>query len=128
MCEQVVPAGVEALVRLSQDPEVPVRDWATFSLAQTDHDSPAVRDALRARAEDPDEETRWEAVVGLARRHDPEALPRVAAGLRAGVVGKLVVEAAEELGDPSLLEPLLALQAWWDVDPLLLARAIEASR
>jgi HEAT repeat protein len=128
MSDQVVPAGVEALVRLSQDPDESVRDWATFSLAQLGDDSPAVRAALRAGADDPDYDTRCEALLGLARRRDRDAVERVATELRTGRVGKLVVEAAAELGDPGLLEPLLGLQGWWDVDPELLARAIDASR
>jgi HEAT repeat protein len=96
MSDQVLPAGVEALIRLSQDPDESVRGWA--------------------------------ALLGLARRRNRDAVERVATELRTGRVGKLVVEAAAELGDPGLLEPLLGLQGWWDVDPELLARAIDASR
>jgi HEAT repeat protein len=128
MSGQLVPSGVEALIRLSQDPDESVRNWATFSLAQLDDDSLQVRAALRARVDDPDYDTRSEALAGLARRHDREAVEGMARELRADNVGRLVVEAAAQLGDPSLLEPLLELQTWWDVDPELLVRAIDASR
>jgi hypothetical protein len=48
-----------------------VRDWATFALgALSPHDTPALRDALAARLEDPDATTRIEAVHGLAVRGD----------------------------------------------------------
>jgi HEAT repeat protein len=127
MSEELAPAGVEALVRLSEDPDASVRNWATFSLAQLDDDSAPVHGALRARVDDPDYDTRSEALAALARRHDRDVVDRLAAELGADSVGRLMVEAAAELSDPALLEPLLGLQAWWDVDRELLARAIDAS-
>jgi HEAT repeat protein len=128
MSGRVDPDGVEALIRLSTDPDLDVRDWATFSLAQLDDDSPALRTALRARLDDPDYDIRSEALVGLAQRQDRSVIDRVAMELQADNVGKLVVEAAAELAEPDLLQPLLALERWWDVDPELLRRAIDASR
>ena len=57
-----------------------VRDWATFALGTlAEDDGQALRDALVARLEDPDEDTRLEAVHGLAVRGDPRA---AAAGAR----------------------------------------------
>jgi HEAT repeat protein len=128
MSDQIVPGGVEALIRLSADPEAAVRNWATFSLAQLTNDSPEVRRALWARVDDPDYDTRSEALVGLAERKDRVVADRIASELQAESVGKLVVEAAAQLAEPKLLQPLLALEPWWDVDPELLRRAIDASR
>ena len=52
-----------------------VRDWATFALGTlADQDSRGLRDALVARLDDPDQETRLEAVHGLALRGDPRAV------------------------------------------------------
>ena len=66
--------AVDALIGLSSDDAAPVRDWATFALGTlADRDSPALREALAARLEDPDEDTRLEAVHGLALRHDERA-------------------------------------------------------
>ena len=67
-------------------------------------------------------------MVGLAQRKAPGIAEQVARELERDSVGKLAVEAAEELGDPALLAPLEALQSWWDVDPALLERAIAASQ
>ena len=51
-----------------------MRDWATFALGTlADEDTPALRDALAARLDDPDEDTRLEAVHGLALRGDHRA-------------------------------------------------------
>jgi methionyl-tRNA formyltransferase len=67
-------AALAALIELSADPAPAVRDWATFALGTlSEADSPALRDALAARLDDPDEDTRLEAVHGLALRGDPRA-------------------------------------------------------
>jgi methionyl-tRNA formyltransferase len=63
-----------ALIELSGDASSGVRDWATFALGTlAREDSDALRDALAARLDDPDSETRLEAVHGLAVRGDHRA-------------------------------------------------------
>jgi hypothetical protein len=89
-----------------------VRDMATFSLgSQLDVDSQLVRDALKARLID-EEDERWypaaEAAVGLAVRGDMSVLPAVRDRLKPSV-GKLWLEAAAALGHPDLLPSLMAL-------------------
>jgi methionyl-tRNA formyltransferase len=65
---------LEALIALSADEDIDVRDWATFALGTlAEDDGDALRDALAARLDDPDEDTRLEAVHGLALRGDPRA-------------------------------------------------------
>ncbi|WP_433789780.1 HEAT repeat domain-containing protein [Actinoplanes sp. CA-252034] len=62
-------AALDALITLSADVDARVRDWATFGLArQTDADFPRLRDALAARLDDDDPDTRAEAVEGLLLR------------------------------------------------------------
>ena len=78
--------------------------------------------------DDDNQDARDEAILGLARRRDPRALPVVFARLQDDAVGKLAVEAATYLADAQLLAPLLALEHWWDADPELLADAIAACR
>lgn len=96
-------AAVAALIELTRDPDRDVRGWATFAIAQcTDRDSPELREALSARTEDQDPEVRGEALIGLARRGDPRALPLVRAELRGEFHGDWAVEAAEILAEPSL--------------------------
>jgi HEAT repeat protein len=115
------PAGeaVAALIRLSADPDPEVRDWATFGLgSQLDADSVPVRQALAACLDDTGADTAGEALVGLARRRDPRALPVLLSRLEDSP-GNLVVEAAAELGSPAALPALqqLKLDGWQHDDP-----------
>jgi hypothetical protein len=67
-------AALAALIELSRDSEAAVRDWATFALGTlAEQNSPALRDALAARLDDSDEDTRLEAIHGLALRGDHRA-------------------------------------------------------
>jgi hypothetical protein len=117
--------GVAALVELTSDRESDVRDWATFGLgSQLEADSPAVREALVRRLEDPDDDVRLEALVGLARRADGRAREPLLAELRQHPVHPLAVEAAEYLGDPAALPLLVALRTVSDDGPDRLERAI----
>lgn len=123
--------AVEALIRLSDDDDPSVRDWATFGLgSQLEVDSPPIRDALLARIEDVGGDTMGEAMVGLAARGDLRIFDRLAAVLSGPEPGNLMVEAAARLGDPRLLPALYALReaSWGQDDPRgeWLSRAISA--
>jgi methionyl-tRNA formyltransferase len=66
--------ALAALIELSADEASGVRDWATFALGTLAQEEGAdLRDALAARLDDPDEDTRLEAVHGLAVRGDARA-------------------------------------------------------
>ncbi|WP_435738617.1 HEAT repeat domain-containing protein [Cellulosimicrobium sp. PMB13] len=125
------PEVVALAVRLTTDPVPRVRDWATFVLAQQfrEVDTPELRDALAARLDDDDRETRQEALVGLAYRRDPRALPHVRRALtrRSGDVWQLEVVAAGALGDPSLHPLVAAHRSGWD-DPAAALQADAACR
>lgn len=98
------PEAIKGLIRLSGDSNDEVRDYAAFSLgAQTDHDSPPLRDALARLLDDAVPGIREEAMCGLARRRDPRALPAIEAELRREISGSWCLEAAEILANPSLI-------------------------
>jgi HEAT repeat protein len=65
------PKSIAALMQLMTDEDTDVRDWATFGLGvQGTLDTPEIREALHRRLDDVDEETRYEAMRGLARCGD----------------------------------------------------------
>jgi HEAT repeat protein len=104
------PLARQTLIELSRDAETEVRDWATFGLgAHSKVDSPEIRAALVARLTDADDETRGEALVGLAERKDPRVIPAIASELARDDVGALAIEAAGRMPHESLLPPLEAL-------------------
>lgn len=95
--------AIECLIRLSRDPDNDVRDWATFGLgSQCDLGIPPIRDALAERLSDPHDDTRTEAIMGLARRQDPRAVAAIHQELASDSVGSLIFEAAELLGLPNI--------------------------
>jgi len=120
------PEARMALIRLSQDCDPEVRDWATFGLGTlSGADGPDVREALLARAEDAHHEARAEALFGLAVRRDPRAVPHLIRALQSSLVGGLEVDAAAAAGDPRLLPALWALQQSGGADQIRLRRAID---
>jgi hypothetical protein len=123
--------AIATLIELSVDVDSDVRDWATFGLgSMIETDTPAIRDALLARTTDEDGDTRGEAMVGLARRHDKRVVEILLAELEAGWYGSLLFEAATEIADPRLYPALVELREGWDEDKIwpynLLEDAIEA--
>jgi HEAT repeat protein len=121
------PLAVAGLIELSRDPVADVRDWATFGLGtQIDLDTPEIRECLVERMNDPDDDTRCEALVGLARRRDRRVLPALSRELKSEHVQVIAVEAAAQIADPQLYADLVALQKRWDCDKELLEVAITA--
>ncbi|QEH34509.1 putative lyase [Aquisphaera giovannonii] len=119
--------AIATLVELSRDPEVHVRDWATFGLgSMIELDTPEIREALAARLADEDSDTGYEAMVGLARLGDRRILPALISERESGSVCVYAVEAAALIADPGLHPLLIELREWWDVAPDQLEEAIRA--
>lgn len=101
--------AIKVLIQLTSDTDDDVRDWATFGLGSlTEIDTPEIRDALFARTKEENGEIRGEAIVGLARRNDQRTIDLVRKELQLDYAGSWVLEAAELVGDASLV-PLLSL-------------------
>ena len=123
----VEPATVAPLIELTRDPVAHVRDWATFGLGSlSELDTPEIRECLMERLSDPDDDTRCEALVGLAQRRDRRVLPALSRELRSEGVYTLAIEAAELIADPQLYPDLIALQERCGADDRQLADAIKA--
>ena len=89
------PRTVPPLLRLTQDADDHVRDWATFGLGvQGNIDSDEIREALVGLLEDPDEELREEAMVGLGKRKDQRVLSMLLARLERPEISVRVIEVA----------------------------------
>lgn len=101
---QVDPAAIQGLIQLAGDEDRDVRDWAAFGLgSNSDLDTVELRDALAPLLNDADAEVRGEALIGLAKRHDPRVLPALMRELQGEFYGAWCVEAAEFLGDAQLV-------------------------
>jgi ADP-ribosyl-[dinitrogen reductase] hydrolase len=107
--------AIETLIELSTDEDENVRDWATFGLGSIleEVDTPELREALVARLTDPHDDTRAEAVVGLAMRKDVRALfPLIKELENMGAnAGDMFFEAAAALGDSRLCPVLMRIRA-----------------
>ena len=96
---------------LSRDADEEVRDWATFGLGSlTEVDTPELRETLLARLVDTDDNTRGEAVIGLAKRHDPRVVAPLIRELTGKYYGIFAVEAVEAFPLPVFYEHLLPLR------------------
>ncbi len=112
--------AINTLIELSSDPDLTVRNWATFGLgSQIETDTPAIRAALfqrligEDRENDDTYEIYGEALVGLASRKDVRVLDPLIEELCSDCVGVLALEAAEAMADARLYPALMTLQQWW---------------
>jgi HEAT repeat protein len=121
-------ATVAGLIMLSRDLDDDVRDWACFALGTqlSEIDDAVLRKALMERLDDPHDDTRCEALLGLARRRDERTLPILKERLAKENVYSLEIDAAGALGDPSLHWMVRAHLAGWDDD--VVARVCAALR
>lgn len=92
------PLSAETLLRLTQDTDEVVRDWATFGLGVLGNtDSDEIREALVRRLTDSDEDVREEAMVGLGKRKDQRVLSTLLIALQRPNTTVRVIEAAYQL-------------------------------
>ncbi|GAC1429178.1 MAG: hypothetical protein NVS1B11_23630 [Terriglobales bacterium] len=89
------PLSAETLVRLTQDTDDDVRDWATFGLGVLGNtDSGEIREALLRRLNDSDEDVREEAMVGLGKRGDQRVFSHLMLALEEPNTTVRVIETA----------------------------------
>jgi HEAT repeat protein len=106
------------LLKLTRDRVGAVRDWACFSLGNSEQDSPALRDAFVERLRDRHVNARIEAIAALARRDDLRAIETILEILRrrSWRVGTWVtsdlVTFAGRTGDRRFLPYLEDFQKW----------------
>jgi hypothetical protein len=101
------PRAIEILIKLSTDKISHIRNWATFGIGtQIQRDNKHIREALWNRINDKHQETKLEAIVGLAKRKDSRINEILKRELLAGEYGTLLFEAIIETGDKQFLPAL----------------------
>lgn len=115
--------AIKALIMLSQDLDEDIRNWATFGLHNGLDQEPSIRDDIRealfANIDDSHEETRYEAIEGLAMCKDPRVLEPLVAALELDEVWHLALEAAIVLANPALYPSLVKLNERIPKDKLI---------
>jgi hypothetical protein len=99
--------AIETLTKLSSDKLSHIRNWATFGLGtQIERNNKNIRETLWNRVNDKHQETKLEAIVGLAMRKDNRVKEIIKREIIDGEYGTLLFEAILETKDKEFL-PLL---------------------
>jgi len=99
--------AIETLIVLSSDESSHIRNWATFGLGTlNEKNNIYIREALWNRVNDKNQDTKLEAIVGLARRKDKRINDIIKRELISGEYGTLIFEAIIEIQDLEFL-PIL---------------------
>lgn len=106
--------NLKTLLDLAASPNRSNRDWTAFIISALPMDTPEIRTSLLQLADDEDEDTRDEAIIGLARRDREEAFKRLLPLLKT-TLGVVTLQAAEILADKRLV-PLLRQIRHWEGD------------
>ena len=97
-------ANMQHLMAMTRDPDRSNRDWATMLLSQVEADTPEIRAALFAAADDENDVVRAEALLGIAQRDARLALPLALKALSGDRVSMAVFEAVMIIADPILAD------------------------
>ncbi|WPV64047.1 hypothetical protein [Chitinophaga sp. LS1] len=102
--------AVDAMVELTTDKFSAIRNWATFGIgSRIDKHPKQIITALWNRVNDKEEETRFEAIVGLAIRKEAGIKEVIIQELLTGEFGTLLFDAIEALDDADFLPALKRL-------------------
>ena len=112
--EENKPAVQAALLQLMDDEDDETRNWATFGIHLTGHDTPEIRAHLWQALDDSYYIVRGEAASALSIFGDRSFIPRLAQLLREDKsCSTLYFEAAEAFNDPVLLPAVLEAAAYY---------------
>ena len=86
------------LIELSEDKFSSIRNWATFGIGTlSEENNDHIINALWKRTKDKHQETKLEAIVGLANRNEIKVKQQIIEELKNGEYGILLFEAIETL-------------------------------
>jgi hypothetical protein len=117
------PRVIDMLVKLTTDPDVGPREWATHALASSplmlelpEANDRDITDALWERLFDREPAIRNEAAYGFVLRHDPRSTSILERQLLDDEVTLLLAQAARELADPALVPLIQSVLEWWPAE------------
>ncbi len=98
------PKTIETLIELSEDNFSSIRNWATFGIGTlSEQNNDRIVKALWNRTKDKHQETKLEAIVGLANRNQVAIKEQIIEELKNGEYGTLLFEAIETLKDKDFI-------------------------
>lgn len=98
------PKAIETLIELSEDNYSSIRNWATFGIGTLcEQNNDRILKALWNRVKDKHQETKLEAIVGLANRKQVTVKEQIIEELKSGEYGTLLFEAIETLNDKEFI-------------------------
>ena len=99
--------AIETLIKLSEDKFSAIRNWATFGIGTlSEENNERILNALWKRTEDKHQETKLEAIVGLANRKEVKVKEKIIEELKNGEYGTLLFDAIETLKDKDFIPHL----------------------
>jgi HEAT repeat protein len=98
------PKAIETLIELSEDKLSSIRNWATFGIGTlSEENNDRIINALWKRTKDKHQETKLEAIVGLANREVIKVKENIIEELKNGEYGTLLFDAIETLKDKDFI-------------------------
>ena len=99
--------AIDTLIYLSENTSANVRNWATFGIGtQIERDTVPIREALWKRIKDKNEDTKFEAIAGLAKRRDKKVISIIQKELMTENYQGLLYEAITSMNDTQFI-PIL---------------------
>lgn len=103
------PKAIETLIELSEDSFSSIRNWATFGIGTlSKQNNDRIIKALWNRTKDKHQETKLEAIVGLANRNQVAVKEQIIEELKNDEYGTLLFDAIETLNDKAFIPYLEA--------------------
>lgn len=98
------PKAIETLIELSEDRYSSIRNWSTFGIGTLyEKKNDRIINALWKRTKDKHQETKLEAIVGLANRNEIKVKELIIKEIKNGEYGTLLFEAIETLKDKDFI-------------------------
>lgn len=98
------PKAIGTLIELSEDNFSSIRNWATFGIGTLcEQNNDLIVKALWKRIKDKHQETKLEAIVGLAKRNQVAVKEQIIEELKNGEYGALLFDAIETLKDKDFI-------------------------